>query len=222
MRTFVVTPKHNTPLRPSKDGSPRAKKDADEFAREARRFVDHHAAVAREYQIPNLAPFGSRLGDLLADVEDAEAPLGVVAIFCHGWKSGLQCGATLANAGALGAALRERGADTIILYACSAGRDADARHDDDLASGPGGDGGFADQLRDASGVTVFAHVTDGHTTRNPHVRAFRAGERVGGEWVVDPASPEWRAWRLALRADPSLRFEFPFMTGAQIRQRIGA
>lgn len=220
MRAFVVTPRFNSPLKPGPDGKPRTKRDADEFRRESERFVDAHDAVAQRYEIPNLAPFGSRLADLLAAVKGTEAPLGVVAMFCHGWQTGLQCGASLSNVGALGAALREKSAEMIILYACSAGRDADAQHDDDLASGPGGDGGFADQLRDASGVTVYAHATDGHTTRNPYVRVFRAGERGGGEWVIDPASSEWRAWRRALREDPTLRFGFPFWNALDLECMI--
>lgn len=212
MKALVVTPSHNSPL---KGG--RTKRDADEFKREAGRFVDVHASLAVRVEFPSLAPFGSRLKYLADEVKgQVTAPIDVAAIFCHGWRTGLQCGATLARVEEFAAILRGTGARHVILYACSAGRDADARQDDDVLAGPGGEGGFADALRDALGVDVWAHATDGHTTRNPFVRLFRgveAGHGLGGEWHVEPGSDGWAAWRRALREHPTLRFTFPF-TGA--------
>ena len=97
-----------------------------------------------------------------------------------------------------------------------------ARSADSPGDGPGGDGGFADALRDAlseRGVTghVDAHVTTGHTTRNPHVRRFYcdgAAAGTGGDWLVAPGSPKWRRWVTALKGD--MRFRFPWLTPAEI------
>lgn len=143
-----------------------------------------------------------------------------VALFCHGTHRGLQTGHTLATLPRLVAALapRLRGPNhaIITLYACST---ADGK--DTKAKGPGGDGGFADRLRDKLSVLGFlghvdAHSTVGHTTINPFVRRFYLdgqAEGYGGDWIVAPGSPEWRTWvrRLADKND-TLRFDFPSMT----------
>ncbi|MBK7153843.1 MAG: hypothetical protein IPH72_19025 [Sandaracinaceae bacterium] len=85
-------------------------------------------------------------------------------------------------------------------YACDAARDDDADRRDDVTQSAGGDGGFADQLRDAlaaHGLTghVDAHAKPGHTTKNPHLRRFHmdGGPGVGGEWLVEPGTALWRS-----------------------------
>jgi len=158
----------------------------------------------------------------------ASQPLSMVAIFCHGWKSGIQLGfrsrrqcRRLAQHIA-----RESYPDvTVALYACSTARDADARIRDDLQPGPGGDGGFADTLRDelvragAIHAGVYAHVTKGHATRNPYVRLFADGRFDGGDWLIEPGSDMWRRWRRALR-ETGLRFRFPMMSVDEIRAEL--
>lgn len=109
-------------------------------------------------------------------------PVDRLALFCHGWREGIQLGLSIASRAELDelAAFATALASTstpalkIALYCCSTG-----------ASDAGvGIGSFADQLRFslvAAGrrdVTVFAHRTAGHTTRNPAVRLF--GPRMIG------------------------------------------
>ena len=85
-------------------------------------------------------------GAVLAPIVRGAGELVVVALLCHGWKTGLQLGFTVANAKtlaeALAAGLRPDG--VVALYACDAARDHDQDRDDDLLDGPGGEGGFAD------------------------------------------------------------------------------
>lgn len=156
--------------------------------------------------------------------------LDVVAFFCHGWKTGLQLGWDLRTARELAAVIAECGQPyvDVVLYACDAGRDTDGQRKDDLKVGPGGDGGFADRLRDElcrAGRTycrVYAHVTAGHTTRNPWVRVFPGnGSSVGGmggHFLVPPKTPLWGPWKAALRGD--LRFWFPVMHVEEVHREL--
>lgn len=133
-------------------------------------------------------------------------PLDRLLIFCHGGARALYLGGLRVTRAPgspfvrLVDALERHGsaALSVTLYACSAGG----------GDGPGGDGCFADELRDrfvvqaGRSLRVDAHSTKGHTTRNPYVRRFE-GELagVGGSWLVRPGSQLWPVWRRALRAD---------------------
>ena len=139
----------------------------------------------------------------------------VLALFCHGWKTGIQFGFGMAQVQDLVAAFPKGTiAPRVIIYGCLT---ADG-------GGVGGDGGFADALRDAfctSGRTyaqVDAHVTAGHTTRNPYVRRFEgngiATGGVGGYYLVAPKSALWKRWVQALKGE--MRFLFPFLTTTDI------
>jgi hypothetical protein len=107
---------------------------------------------------------------------------------------------------------------TVVLYACSTG-----------AGGVGGDGGFADALRDALcragsvNCRVVAHVTAGHATRNPNVRFFdgmgSATGGAGGYYPVAPGSALWKKWVRALR-ETDMRFRFPFLSVAEIHAEL--
>lgn len=142
---------------------------------------------------------------------------GRVAIFCHGWANGLQL-VPMVRIRDLAHILAEHRAPVVTLYACS------------TADGPatGGDGGFADRLRDAlcaAGAVacrVDAHATAGHATRNPYVRRFEgmgvATGGVGGQWIVTPKSALWGPWARALKGD--LRWEFPLLSVAEIHARL--
>jgi hypothetical protein len=153
-------------------------------------------------------------------VADAIATHGApdhLAIFCHGWANGLQL-VPMARVKDLAWALapkRPGPGPVVTLYACSA------------ADGPhlGGDGGFADTLRDAlceAGATtccVDAHTTAGHTTRNPYVRRFVGPTpATGGEYIVEPKSPLWRPWVKALSGP--MRWEFPALGVDVIRSKL--
>jgi hypothetical protein len=145
----------------------------------------------------------------------------VLGFFCHGWKTGIQPGWQLQHVDTLAAVIAEScdtDAPIVALYACST-----------ASGGVGGDGGFADSLRDAlcaAGAVncrVDAHDRPGHCTRNPYVRRFEGQGSPcggqGGQWIVAPGSPMWKAWRDALR-DTDLRLRFPLMTVAEIHKEL--
>jgi hypothetical protein len=154
-----------------------------------------------------------------------------IAFFCHGFKRGIQCGFKLQHVNELAAAMfkacNERTDIIVPLYACDTGRDLDADRRDDLEAF-GGDGGFADSLRDAlcrAGAVdceVLAHTTAGHASRNPNLRRYSGNGSVcggvGGHYIVPMKSPLWKKWRVALRTD--FRFKFPFMTDAEIHDYL--
>jgi hypothetical protein len=161
-------------------------------------------------------------------------PIDTLAMFCHGFRRGVQAGYLLGNVGELAEllALHMKPDGWVLLYACDTGRDEDEDTKDERLPGPGGDGGFADALRDACEqhglrVSVMGHTTRGHCTENPNVRRFLPGlGGKGGEWYVDPdpgKSPFFRRWSRALR-DPkgTLRYRFPFMSPAEIQAELQA
>ncbi len=168
------------------------------------------------------APSAARRAAVIAALNAPRTePLELIAFFCHGLRSGLQLGHGNQSAGELAAAIRacSRPDVRVALYACSAAG----------GEGPGGDGGFADVLRDAlcaAGATdcrVDAHETAGHTTQNPRVRRFEGGGSpvggTGGAWLVQPGSLLWKPWVRALRGS-TLRFRFPTMSAAEIHREL--
>ena len=190
------------------------------FAPEARAFTALHGGVMRVFVNRNPKPqrFEQTMG-FLRDFKGAD--LAAVAFFCHGYRSGLQCGATLENVHELAEAVRATGAPICILYACDAARDADKDKADDMQDGPGGAGGVASIMARA-GLLVDAHVTTAHTTQNPFVRRFHPDDDSdAGEWIVKPRSKLWRRWRLALK-DVQFRLTFPFRSTAEIRADLTA
>lgn len=177
------------------------------FAPEARAWAALHGGKVATFD--NTRGDAARFRDV-CDLLDGRSGLRAVAFFCHGYRSGLQCGATVRNVEAFSWALRAALAPgaPVILYACDAARDLDNDRADDLAKGPAGDGGFASLLSRHLGADhwVDAHVTTAHTTINPHVRRFRGGG--AGAWIVEPGSPEWAAWRARLKGDRDFRLSF--------------
>jgi hypothetical protein len=164
----------------------------------------------------------ARAADVLAELyRKPSTPHRVVAFFCHGTPRGIQLGFDVRNAGLLASAIRYSCADdvTVVLYCCSTASG--------LASkAPGGEGGFADALRDelskaGSVGKVVAHETAGHCTKNPNVRIFYCNDGAkyvglpGGVRPVDPDSYLWRPWIHALRTE--FRYDFPTMTPTAIR-----
>jgi len=154
----------------------------------------------------------------------------VLAVFCHGWSSGLQLvPGVRVEAFARTLAAVMTGPIVVTLYACTTGSDTDPRTPETAGSdAPGGDGGFADELRDAlcaAGRTrcrVDAHTVLGHTSRNPYVRRFDglglADGGAGGGWIVRPGGRLWGAWARALAG--SLRWDFPTLELDGIRARL--
>lgn len=135
-----------------------------------------------------------------------------VAFFCHGWHNGIQAGVALKQipelvnliAGATKNGVDARDVLHVPLYCCSTAAKGGVP---EAASETGGDGGFADTLRDAfcqqgkPWVRVFGHTTPGHTTMNSQVRVFEGKGStfggMGGEVLVrqpPPKNPLWSVW----------------------------
>ena len=150
----------------------------------------------------------------------ASAPVDRLALFCHGWQTGIQLGLSISSraeldelaAFATALACASTDALKIALYCCSTGG----------SDSPLGVGSFADQLRFslvAAGrrdATVFAHRVAGHTTRNAAIRLF--GPRmVGG---VDLGTTHEARARLDAQlhagSDP-LRWTLPYLPIDQAR-----
>ena len=212
MRALVIHPLHDTGTKRDATGA---------FIPEARAYgtwlADNvvHAAVTHGFD--NRASKLARRREVEAEIRIV-GKLDTVALFCHGLARGIQTGHDLATVSTLAEAIAASAGPSrrlvVTLYACDAA--------DSPGDGPGGDGGFADALRDAlaeRGITghVDAHVTTGHTTRNPYVRRFWCngeGAGTGGDWLVAPGSPKWRKWVAALKGD--MRWRFPWMTPGEI------
>lgn len=152
-----------------------------------------------------------------------------IAMFCHGWSSGLQFGINKKNVGIFTEYMRYSCVDNVILtlYACSTASENKAGSKPKM---PATNNGFADTLRDTMlaknfrGGWIDAHLTAGHTTVNPYVMRFaiEPGPNLeidlpGGFWLVQPQSPQWKEWIMMLKTNEdnmrytfSLWFEQPF------------
>lgn len=230
MVKLAIAPLHNSAGKHDATGA---------FQPEARAFCALHRAPAPFLfdQSGPLAPRFRQVQRWLALQQ--RGSVEALAVFSHGFKSGLQIGVSVdGNIAAFAHALSVAcvRAPVIALYCCDAARDDDDDSDDDKLPGPGGTGGFADKLRselDKRGLqaTIYAHASTGHTTWNPFVRRFDSGEIAGGHWVIEPPGkrggehepPErielWRAWCRALKTT-DLRFRFPFMDGFAIDREL--
>lgn len=196
----------------------------------ADRFVRYHGGSVVLFD--DRQPMHERAGEVLEAIEryEGHARLVCVAFFCHGWSRGIEAGFDLrARVGVsprvLAEALAQRAGRGLIvpLYCCSTGRTPGVPTAE-AHEAPGGDGGFADELRDElcrAGLTncrVDAHDRDGHTTWNPYVRRFD-GEGspvggVGGRYLVRAGGPTWTRWKHELKSG-SLWARYPFYsTGA--------
>jgi len=202
------------------------------FLPEAKRFL---AEVGGEGQV-ELHRFDNRLKmsqradqvlDILASYETQRRKMLCVAFFCHGYKSGIQAGfrssGKAKNVEELAEAIAAiTGKGPIVpLYCCSTAA-SPAR------GAAGGDGGFADELRDhlcaegAVNCRVDAHTTVAHTTKNPYVRRFEGrGSPIGGtggQFLITPKSKLWKKWRAALRGPA--RFHFPWWDTGLVPDKI--
>jgi hypothetical protein len=236
MTALIISAAYNTPGINPATGT--VWRDADEFLREALLFAGEQGVGAivrtgmRVRRVDNRKAMSARFRELVgympvSPVDARGMPLryDTFGFFCHGWQKGVQLGADMLKVKELARAMRRCGTDepVVALYACSTAGDADGA-DDERQPGPGGEGGFADALRDALVVlgarpTVYAHTTKGHCTKNPWVRRFGPDD-FGGEWLVEPNSPRWNAWCHWLRADKN-RFRFLRMSREEISAAIG-
>lgn len=211
---LILTPDRNTPTRKQ----PHRKDYTGAFAPEARLFQQTHGGEV--VKIDQSKPATGRARAVLSAIHEWKPEF--VAFFCHGLRRSItQMGFTITNVHELaGELVAACSGPRVVLYACSAANGI-------TNEAPGGDGGFADQLRDAcfkhgaSTCTVWAHDRAGHTTQNPYVRCFDGAEHkanVGGQWVVDPKSALWKAWDQYLEGPG--RFQFPFVGRKQLDGQI--
>jgi hypothetical protein len=208
-------------------------KDAKEFQGRARALVKMHGG--RVVLFDDRLPMKQR-ADVVLDriTEHQGSKLVCVAFFCHGWARGIEAGFDIrprmgVSPQLLAEVLAAKSGTGLIvpLFCCSTASSKAAPEPP-----AGGDGGFADELRDAlcvAGVTncrVDASAKDGHTSRNPFKRRFAGtGHTVGakgGQWIIapsDPRFPRWRRWLAAEGKDNDLLF--PFLDTPTIRTRVG-
>lgn len=165
----------------------------------------------------------ARVAQMAQALREGE-PVDRFVCCCHGWSTGMQLGLnsdTPADRDALSAfayVLSERSTPKlqVALYCCSTGKS-------EVGDGVGS---FADHFRLAlvaagrPDVTVFAHSTAGHTTRNPAVRFFLP-KQTGGIDLVKHGTPTWRRLddRLHTSADP-FRWQLPYLTLDEARAAI--
>ncbi len=153
-----------------------------------------------------------------------------VAFFCHGFKNRIQLGFRMPHvdqlANLISASCGETLGPIVTLYACSTGGGDGVNDEQD-----GGDGGFADALRDALchrgrvNCRVDSHTIAGHTTQLAYVRRFEGmGSEhggTGGSWLVAPGSKLWPAWKAALKDKSStLRYRYGAMTVAEVHAEL--
>lgn len=207
------------------------KRDADYFARLAKAFMRLHGiAPGRLLIFDNTKDYASRAREALSALaRTTDASLECVAFFGHGWRDGCQLGVHTCMIKFADALAKKCAPDvTIILYACSAGRDGDKDAKDDTKPGLGDDGGFADLLRDelvrrGMSPKIIAHTTDGDACENPYVRVFDKTLTASGRWLVEPKSKPWAKWAKALKDDAStLRYRFPFMSREAVEAELTA
>jgi hypothetical protein len=219
---LAIYPRYNTSGRVDATGA---------FQPKAREFLQiHRVPFNADHTVvfDNVIKMDLRRSAMARALRIPRPELKVIAFFCHGWKDGIQCGyrsqdvAAFAEllSGVTGGKLEK-----LLLYACDNARDGDDDRADDLKEDVGGDGGFADKLRDefrrrGDAVTVFAHAKEGHTTNNPYVRVFAADESFGGRFLVDPSDKLlWARWRRALMGT-DLWARFPFMSRQALVQEL--
>jgi hypothetical protein len=212
------------------------------FRPEANKFADLHGVPRDQiHRIDVSKPMKDRAAQSLKLIESYTPR--VLAVFCHGYSTGIQIGfrnpkktkrkrghftpsrTDRANFASLISTLSEHDNVCVALYCCSTGDDPDG--DADTAPGSGDDS-FADLLRDelckagSRTCRVFAHVTAGHTTRNPHVKFYDGNYStdggVGAEYLAKPGSSSFRALARALKTD--FRFRLPFLSVPRVHQLI--
>lgn len=214
----------------------RLRRDGDEFKREAKAWAE--AQETRPLD-PNATvnPLPPQLvdvrdGRIRAEIRQMTNGLDVLAIFDHGTPKGLpRLRESYRNVKGLAKTIANvTNKITIILYACSCGRGWWWRKwwnkKDGSISRLYHDprDGYAMALAaelDALGVdaTIYAHLTAGHTTRNPHLVKVH---KVGGQGLpvrtrmAKPGTPNWRHWVADLKTDYRFTFWYDILRATLI------
>jgi len=213
----------------------RFRHDGDEFAREARNWYDANMSepvVGLFGANPNFI-VDVRDGRIRRQIKGMTRGLDVLAIFDHGTPKGLprmresyKCAAGLAKTIA---GVTDK--ITIILYACSCGRGwwwnknrkgdkvidpgLPRKYGSNMARWYSPSVGYAIALcselfLNNVDATVWAHLTAGHTTRNPHVVRIGLESKLTGlierKRFVTPGTPEWKQWKADMRGPRRFTF----------------
>jgi hypothetical protein len=215
MRHLLLLPDRNTP--PDNDYTGAFKPEALRCAKYWRSQGDD--VVVHEIDVSAKRP--ERRAQAL-ELIAKHGPINRLAFFCHGWSTGVQLGFEIGDGlSMLVASLAAHSPHVVkvALYCCSTGRSKGP-------VGDGGDGSFADRLRDglvAAGKTasVFGHTAAGHTTQYPGVRFFLSDTTQGGVKLAEPATPEWDRLVARLRkSNDPLRWRLPYLSVAEARAEI--
>lgn len=197
------------------------------FLPEARSYARHHGISTNDIVRIDVSQSKRKMRKQVLDAIDSRctetdgyALFNTVAFFCHGYSGGIQLGFARPHIDELAQVMAACSVEPlhVPLYCCST---ANTR----VKRATGGDGGFADLLRDSLcrygcvDTKVMGHVTVGHTTRNPHVRMFNGNRSdvggTGGMFVARPNGPLWKKWGRWLRKADN-RFAFPHLERAEI------
>jgi len=232
MNALIFTPDRNTPTK----ANPKARDYTGAFRPMANKFAEHHGITKEKIiRIDVSKSMPERKAQVLAAIQSYHGDLGTkldsVAFFCHGYPTGIQLGFSWRGkadpkpvmdelAQALYAAT-DRNDICVPLFCCST---ADTKKKNVV----GGDGGFADELRDAlcrvgaNENRVVGHITAGHTTNNPYVRFFDGSLMpeggTGGYWIARPGGPMWVKWAKFLREGGWM--DMPYMDLEEIRAKL--
>jgi len=209
----------------------KGKKDATgAFIPEAKAFAKLHGVPeSNMLGIPCPGMPAKKRYKQLTDFLKTKKNIAWIAMFGHGYSSGMQFGLKKGNLPQFVSVLKKSCTKKVklSLYACST---ASTSKHTRQRNAPGTDNGYADQLRDHmlahgfKGGWIDAHLTPGHTTHNPFIMRFyveppfEGGWDVkGGEWLVSPKSKLWKPWKKAVQNRKSMfRFQFSLMTEPEV------
>ena len=197
------------------------------FIPEAINFNKHRTSkgdVVQVFPFKNTAAPAKRFEEVLKLIEGAN-PFDAFVYLGHGLRNALpSAGVTQANRKKLTDLLVKKSKSKkklyVTLFACSTAETTTGQ--------PGGEGGFADKVRDdlvEAGFTegwIDAHPVPGHATQNSLVKRFYLSKEEaakGGNYIVAPGSPEFKKWKTKLNSkwrDDPFRFDFPFLTTTEI------
>ena len=206
------------------------RRDGQYFTKMAKQFAQHHGVPEENMlgiECPGV-PNSIRYGKLCRFI-DGKRNIKQIAMFCHGYSTGMQFGLSKKNAPCFAEVLKKSCTKDlkITLYACST---ASTSKNTRKISMPGTDNGYADTLRDSmlmqgfKGGWIDAHLTPGDTVYNPFVIRFytepafeKEWDLPGGEWLVSPKSVLWKKWKRCLQNTKSnFRFRFTQYTEEQL------
>ena len=189
--------------------------DGDEFQREA--FAWWRAQSNKD----SIAMADVRDGKVRTEIRGMPN-LDVLAIFDHGTPRGLpRMRESYKNVKGLAETIAGVTSKiTIILYACSCGRGwwwwkpKNKRNVQVMAGSYNPRDGYAVALAaelESRGVdvVVWAHLTAGHTTRNPHMvkvdNHFPICKVTRRRWV-EPGAPKWKQWKADMKGPKRFTF----------------